>query len=237
MDIHEKYGRVVRIAPNEVSVVDEWAMKNLYGHGHNAVKTPWYSVWDPPQTAPQLFSVLDKRLHGFLRKRVSGAYSMSSILKYEVFIQSCLSTLLEKLHNAAARGPVDMSNWTNAFAFDVVGELGYGSDLGMLKTETDVNNLRKTIFDIFKLLSCLGHVPGQTWIMSNPVSSFILNALGAQPPLAPFRDWTFKQVQDRLDHIDDAKRDDMLQHFCRMKNANGESVKIEEIVIEAMNLM
>lgn len=96
--IHEKYGRVVPITPNEVSVVDEWAMKNLYSHGHNALKTPWYSVWDPPQTAPQLFSALDKKEHGFLRKRVSGAYSMSSILKYENYIQVCLDTVLEKLH-------------------------------------------------------------------------------------------------------------------------------------------
>lgn len=235
--IHEKYGRVVRIAPNEVSVVDEWAMKNLYGHGHNAVKTSWYAVWDPPQTAPQLFSALDKKVHGFLRKRVSGAYSMSSILKYEKYIQQCLDLLLSKLHDYAHQGPIDMSNWTNAFAFDVVGELGYGSELGMLKTETDVNNLRRDIFDVFKFLSCMGHFPGQLWIMSNAVSATIINLLGAAPPLAPFRDWTFKQVQERLDYIDEVKREDMLQHFCRMKRADGSPVRAEEVVIEAMNLM
>ncbi|KAF2225360.1 hypothetical protein BDZ85DRAFT_177527, partial [Elsinoe ampelina] len=31
LDLHNRYGRIVRIAPNELSVVDEWAMKNLYG--------------------------------------------------------------------------------------------------------------------------------------------------------------------------------------------------------------
>lgn len=237
LEIHQKYGRVVRIAPNEVSVVDEWAMKNLYGHGHNALKTEWYSVWDPPQTAPQLFSALDKKVHGFLRKRVSGAYSMSSILKYEKYIQACLDLLLAKLHKYAGQGPVDMSDWTNAFAFDVVGELGYGSQLGMLRTETDVNDLRRNIFDVFKLLSCMGHFPGQMWIIQNVVISTLLKILGAAPPLLPFRTWTFQQVKDRLDHIDEVKREDMLQHFCRMKDGNGDPVKIEEVVIEAMNLM
>lgn len=29
LDIHRTYGRVVRIAPNEISVVDEYAMKHL----------------------------------------------------------------------------------------------------------------------------------------------------------------------------------------------------------------
>lgn len=50
LNLHKKYVRVVRIAPNEVSVVDGFAMKQLYGHGHNAAKTKWYSVWDPPNT-------------------------------------------------------------------------------------------------------------------------------------------------------------------------------------------
>ncbi|KAH7067216.1 cytochrome P450 [Paraphoma chrysanthemicola] len=235
--IHERYGRVVRIAPNEVSIVDEWAMKNLYGHGHNAQKTPWYSVWDPPRTAPQLFSELDKKAHGFLRKRVSSAYSMSSILKYETFIQRCLDLLLEKLRLHSQRGPVDMSEWTNAFAFDVVGELGYGSDLGMLKTETDVNGLRKNIFTVFKILSNMGYFPGQMWLIQNPLTDAILKLLGIEPPMVDFQQWTLKQVQQRLDHIDEVDREDMLQHFCRMENANKEPVRLGEVVIEAMNLI
>jgi hypothetical protein len=130
-----------------------------------------------------------------------------------------------------------MSTWTNAFAFDVIGELGYGTHLGMLETETDVNNLRRDIFDVFKLLSCMGHFPGQLWIMNNALSSAVLNLLGTAPPLLPFRNWTFQRVQERLDHLDEVKREDMLQHFCRMKDTNGHPVKIEEIVIEAMNLV
>ena len=33
LGLHQKYGRVVRIAPNEVSFVDGEALKRLYGHG------------------------------------------------------------------------------------------------------------------------------------------------------------------------------------------------------------
>ena len=38
IDIHEKYGRLVRIAPNEVSFVDEHGLKALYGHGKQIKK-------------------------------------------------------------------------------------------------------------------------------------------------------------------------------------------------------
>jgi hypothetical protein len=33
LGLHQKYGRVVRIAPNEISFVDGEALKRLYGHG------------------------------------------------------------------------------------------------------------------------------------------------------------------------------------------------------------
>lgn len=187
--IHEKYGRVVRIAPNELSVVDEYAMKNLYGHSHNAPKTTWYSVWDPPDTAPQLFSELDKKSHAFLRRRVASAYSMTSLLKYEDYIQATLNLLFAKLKKHALRtGRVDMAIWANAFAFDVVGELGYGAQLGHLRTESDVGGIHKGIFNNFALLSNMGHIPGQAWILNGPVQ-WIIKPFGGKDPFADFRVW------------------------------------------------
>jgi len=38
VDLHRTYGPVVRIAPNEISFVDEPALKELYGHGKASVK-------------------------------------------------------------------------------------------------------------------------------------------------------------------------------------------------------
>jgi hypothetical protein len=41
LELHRKYGRVVRIAPNEVAIVDAGAVKQIYGVGHATTKTPW----------------------------------------------------------------------------------------------------------------------------------------------------------------------------------------------------
>ncbi|OAL33084.1 hypothetical protein AYO20_07566 [Fonsecaea nubica] len=115
--LHRNYGRVVRVAPNELSIVDENPMKLLYGHGHNSTKTAWYKVWDMPDVAPGLFATQDKNIHSFLRKRVSSAYSMTSILRYEPYIQGMLDLLFSKLaaHSRAGRS-VNMSDFTNALA-------------------------------------------------------------------------------------------------------------------------
>lgn len=40
LELHQKYGKVVRIAPNEVSFVDGEALKRLYGHGKPCKKVP-----------------------------------------------------------------------------------------------------------------------------------------------------------------------------------------------------
>lgn len=238
VEVHRQYGRIVRIAANELSIVDEHAMKNLYGHGHNAAKTAWYSVWDPPNTAPQLFSELDKKYHGFLRKRVASAYAMSAILKYEKYIQDCLDLLLWRLKEKAELGEsVDMAKWTNAFAFDIVGELAYGQELGHLRTGTDVNGLRSNIFDIFFALSNLGHFPGQAWILNNRFTQMVMRIMGVKPVFAEFAKWSRDKVQHRMENQDKINRDDILGHFCRMKRKDGSPAPLNEVLIEAMNLM
>ncbi|KAI9926751.1 hypothetical protein ASPWEDRAFT_177239 [Aspergillus wentii DTO 134E9] len=236
--LHKKYGRVVRIAPNEVAIVDEQAMKRLYGHGQNAPKTDWYKVWEVPDTAPQLFAERDKKVHGFLRKRLAGAYSMTSMMKYEVHIQGCLDLMLSQLAKHAKKGhAVDMSNWTNAFAFDVVGELAYGQQLGHLKTESDVNGLRKTIFNGFFLISNFGHIPTQGWAINSRLTATIAKLLGAAPPMDSFREWTSQKVRDRMDNMTDQRREDMLAHFCRMKDAKGNPASFGEVLMEALNII
>lgn len=38
-DAHQKYGKVVRIAPNHVSIADDAAIQAVYGHGNGFLKS------------------------------------------------------------------------------------------------------------------------------------------------------------------------------------------------------
>jgi hypothetical protein len=42
VQLHKRYGNVVRIAPNEISFVDVAALKDLYGHGKQILKVNTY---------------------------------------------------------------------------------------------------------------------------------------------------------------------------------------------------
>lgn len=239
LELHRNYGRVVRIAPNEISIVDEDAMKLLYGHGHNAKKTTWYNTWRATIHAPAFFSEQDKKTHSFLRKRVSAAYTMTAILKVENYIQKCLDLMLVKLKNHADAGnSVDMAAWTNAFAFDVVGELSYGESLGQLATETDTMGVRKSIFSSFYYMANLGHYPGQIRLMNNVVFKTLSNILGKPNRMKDFNDWTRAKVRARLDGLANAEgREDMLSHFIKMKDANGNPASFDEVLVEAINIV
>jgi len=239
--LHDTYGSVVRIAPNEVSVVDGETTKRLYGHGTSAKKTGWYQTWQVPEAADGFFAVQDSKNHAFLRKRVASAYSMSSMMKMEVYIQGCLDLLMSRLKKHADKGEIiDMSTWTVAFAYDVVGELAFGEQLGHLRTETDVKSIRKSIYDGFIVMSVLGHFRGQSRLVNNIFVNSLLEFLGTPNLFKSFTDWNQQRVIDRQAQLERGltkERDDLLSHFLRMKGRDGQPASGPEILIENLQIV
>ncbi|KAJ5382246.1 hypothetical protein N7517_000157 [Penicillium concentricum] len=238
LKLHNTYGRAVRIAPNELSLVDAEAIKQLYSHGHHAKKTKWYSVWDVRNAGANVFSTQDNKEHAFLRKRLSGAYSMTSILKFEQYIQSCLDLFMIQMQKHVGLGkPVNMSEWTNMLAFDVVGELAYGSPLGQLESGTDTLNIRSSIYQYFQWGSNLGHFPGQISLLQNPFASSIRRFLGLADGPVHFQRWSSEQVRKRQEGKNISERKDMLYHFINMKGPDGAPASHGEILMETLNIV
>lgn len=235
--LHKQYGAVVRIAPDEVSVVDSSTVKQLYGHGTSAKKSHWYETWDLGK--PAFFSATDSRLHSKLRKRVSSAYSMSAILRYETYIQSCLDLCFQKFGGAAKEGKVlDLAWWINALAYDIVGEIAFGTKFGHLETENDVMGMREAISKGFYLSANSGHFWGQRRFWDNPLTAFVSSLLNVENPVTKLADYAKTLLAARLEGKDDCSRQDMLSHFISMKSIDGSGQAGEdEMLIEAMNIL
>ena len=85
---------------------------------------------------------------------------MSSIARYEKYMQDCLDILWIKLRSVTENAePVDMAVWIGHLAFDVVTNLGYGEPLGALETESDVMSLQESM----KLGPYLRAHPSTSW--------------------------------------------------------------------------
>lgn len=75
-----------------------------------------------PQKA-SLFADLDPHRHGVQRRKYAAAYSMSSLVTYEAYVDNCTSLLKQRFHELAAseKGVVNMGHWLQCYAFDVIG--------------------------------------------------------------------------------------------------------------------
>ena len=133
-DIHELYGKVVRVAPDELSFTDPTAWKDIYTKGF---PRPYqYRNKPPGKTAENLISASESD-HTRFRKVLNPAFSLKS--EHESAIKSSVDLLMVKLHWALehdASGEatvVDLLKWFNLTTFDIIGTLVWSSSFGCLE--------------------------------------------------------------------------------------------------------
>ncbi|EKG18598.1 Cytochrome P450 [Macrophomina phaseolina MS6] len=237
LKLHRQYGPIVRLSPNEVSFVDKDALVQIYGHGKSNQKTDWYVTWDMPNVSRNAFMAIDIREHSMLRKRVAGAYSMSSILTMEKLLHERVDTLCARFAEIAREGTViDLYDWASFLAFDVVGTVAFGKPFGFLDKGKDDIGLIKAIYNAFWWTSNCGYLPMGGKIVLHPatqkIADFFNSTLSGATSMTAFAK---EQVLKRMESVPregGAKRD-MLDHFLSMKQPNGEPCGLFEIIGEA----
>lgn len=186
------------------------------------------------------FAATDRKIHRHLRSRVSHAYSMSSILSMEPFIQEVASELWGRFRGLSKSSePIPLHQWGNYFAFDVVGQLALGGKIGFVKRGEDVSGIIKSIHDGFYLMSNMGNVPLQMFWFNNGIAQWIIRTFGGKRlnSFNVFLQWLEKRVEERMTNGLGDKRKDMLQHFVEAKDMHGRPVKKGDVMIEGVNIL
>lgn len=99
------------------------AAKTILGHGRAFTKSAFYSPFGLPGKS-NLFSEPTNTGHAVMRRRLSALYSTSTLLSYEVFIDSCTATLVRKFREfAEARKRVNLPDFMQLYAFDMIAEI------------------------------------------------------------------------------------------------------------------
>ncbi|KAI0836314.1 cytochrome P450 [Hypoxylon sp. FL0890] len=134
--LHEKYGPVVRIAPNELSFIESQAWKDIYGHhgSYEMAKEPkFYRLLG--KYDPETIISAEREYHSMLRRQMAHGFSERSMRGQEPIIGEYVDLLMRRLeeHCEGGRKPLDMRAWFNFTTFDVIGNLGFGSDFGCLE--------------------------------------------------------------------------------------------------------
>ncbi|KAH7036349.1 cytochrome P450 [Macrophomina phaseolina] len=132
-ELHEQYGPVVRIAPDELSYTTSTAWKKIYGQ-----KTPEFGkCLDGRGIAPTSVNGVKSMMteeqdrHGRLRRAILPAFSERAVREQEGFLQHYTNTMITQLRKRCAEAQ-NMTKWYSLVAFDVVSDLAFGESPGCL---------------------------------------------------------------------------------------------------------
>lgn len=160
--LHRQYGPVVRIAPNEVSVSSPEAARTLLSAGRRFFKTPFYSVFPPPEN-PDIFTETREDVHAIKKRVANVPYSMGAMQQLSPFIDDTIELFVRKIDefidSNGPRGVFDLGDYLHYFAFDVLGEVAFSRSFGFLAHGRDVAGAIKTIDNSQWYNGLVGHVP------------------------------------------------------------------------------
>ncbi|WAO96068.1 Hypothetical protein NCS54_01372900 [Fusarium falciforme] len=197
IELHKKYGPMVRLGPRAVSVADPEAIKIIYSPSSGYSKSGFYPVQQALAKGNRLetmFNTANDRYHARLRRSVSNAYAMSTLVAFEPFVDSTSTEFLKQLKLRFADRPgdegiCDFGAWLQYYAFDVIGELTFSKRLGFVETGRDVDSIIRDLEGFLNYVSWIGQIPFlDRLFIKNPIKIWMAKngLLNSSAPVAEF---------------------------------------------------
>ncbi|KAI6557917.1 hypothetical protein MCOR03_005593 [Pyricularia oryzae] len=134
--LHEKYGRVVRVSPNELSFLSTEARQEIYGlrkGGLNMEKSPIFLGAVGAVGGETGVSLALNADHTRQRRALGYLFTNSALLRFEALmklqVQKFIAVMEEK---TLKKEPVNVANWFTYLAFDIMGDLCFAEPFGCL---------------------------------------------------------------------------------------------------------
>ncbi|KAF7320582.1 hypothetical protein HMN09_00142500 [Mycena chlorophos] len=160
-DLHERYGDVVRVGPNDVSIVNADAVKAVLGSG-GLPKSDNYHVFSDATLSSRNLLSLSGPEHANRRRVWNRGMSSAALKDYEVLLQPRLELLMERL-DAFAKGKqeVDLAQWLSYLPADFMGDIAFGGGFELLRDGEDRDGIYTLIKLGVKAMSIQAQIP---WI-------------------------------------------------------------------------
>ncbi|KGO41813.1 Cytochrome P450 [Penicillium expansum] len=162
IQLHQKYGNIVRLAPNLLSIADPVEINQIYGIGTKFYKSGFYnlsSAYDDEGLVPDTFVLTDKTLHTRMKRNASNAYSTNGLVQMESWIDPVTERLLGKLHRQAGE-PIEISSILKDYAMDAVFAVTFGRDFNYIENG-DVLKMYGILETVADYMAIFGQIP---WI-------------------------------------------------------------------------
>ena len=226
--LHRRYGPLVRISYNEVSVNHPEALSKVLAA--SLVKPAAYDLFAIPNLNYQnLMSQQSIPQHTEMLRNVSAGYTMSNVIKSESAIDEAIALLERGLDvEIAANRPVEFSQWLHFATWDIVGIATFSSPFGFLREARDVGGSIKNSFVLAIYLTLMMNL---LWLHSLLLSNPVLRWLDIHPPILAF-DVAKRAVAARK--ADTEPRRDMMQLWLERREKHPESMTERRVLCAAL---
>ncbi|KAK4145929.1 cytochrome P450 [Dichotomopilus funicola] len=133
--LHERYGPVVRVSPNEVGFVSLEAREEIYGFRKAGLmeKSPIFLGAVGNVDGQTGVSLALNKEHTRQRRALGSMFTNSALANLEDLAQVQVHKFISKLKVMADEGQtVDVADWYTYIAFDIMGELCFAEPFGCL---------------------------------------------------------------------------------------------------------
>ncbi|PYI07015.1 putative cytochrome P450 [Aspergillus sclerotiicarbonarius CBS 121057] len=166
-----KYGDFVRTGPREITIFHPSALPLIYGSQSPCLKSAWYHQVSRLDNETSVNTSRDPASHRLRRRGWDRGFgvkgeSIISLAQYEARVDSKADTLVTQL-KSRGNNPINISQWSMFYSFDVMGLVGFSEDFKQLESGTE-HYAVKGMHDQLFMLGLLNQIP---WL------SYPLNAL------------------------------------------------------------
>ncbi|MCJ1378123.1 hypothetical protein MMC17_001219 [Xylographa soralifera] len=229
--LHEKYGTVVRIHPNELSFVGHAAWQDVFGCRPELPPPHLTIKW--PNGVPPLPTIVNTEDHTRQRRIVGHAFSDRALREQECLLQKHSDALISRLTDQARHQKsyldIDICSWYYFTTFDVIGDLCFSE--GFRSLECAVNHSRlAAVFDgikVGKILTAFDHIPPLGTVVRWCISHLV------QDGKRRHFDWTRQKIDHRIAQNTDSP--DFLTYV--LENNDKKGMTRDEIDSTMTNLL
>ncbi|OAA45609.1 Cytochrome P450 family protein [Metarhizium rileyi] len=168
LELHKKYGDVVRVGPNEVWFNTTEAFDQIYCTGKGFEKSDFYLAtaltrptidWTFNANFEDTLDLLSERnmkRYRLQRRLIGRVYSAANVAKYEQSLTATLETVVKRLSDLEGR-EIDLKEWMHIITVECLGAAVLSWSPGLLRDGTDWGTLshsfqgwrRKCLFGVF----------------------------------------------------------------------------------------
>ena len=222
-ELHDKYGDVVRLAPDELSFISAEAWQDIYGHHQGRPNFPKNPLWMAPgeNGIHSILSANDAD-HSRYRRLLAHAFSEKALHQQEYLLISYVELLMQRLSEKCAssgKARVDLAQWFNYTSFDIIGDLTLGESFLCLQ-ESRYHGWISILFTQFKLATLLISLRfyGLDRVLKIVLPSSLIKKRQEHVRLAN------SKIHRRLDQGEYSQRNDFMSYVVRYNDEKGMSL-------------